>query len=102
MWLFARLLTPQAELGDDLPVALDVVVADVVEQPAPAADELHQTSAGVAVAPVRPPVLGEGGDALAQECELGLGRARVRVAPTGGGNRFGLFRHTPASLCSSP
>src|SRR5690606_28492576 len=39
----------QAVRGDDLPVALDVVLADVVEQPPAATDHLQQAASGVVV-----------------------------------------------------
>ena len=42
-------LATQAELGDDRPVALDVVVADVVEQAAAAADQHQQATPAVVV-----------------------------------------------------
>ena len=55
------------------PVALDVVVPHVVEQPAPAADELHQPPPGVMIALVHLQVLGEVGDPLGEERDLDLG-----------------------------
>src|SRR6478672_8773315 len=54
-------LPAKPEAGDDLAVALDVVLAHVVEEAAPAADQLHETPAGVVVAFVHLQVLGEVG-----------------------------------------
>src|SRR3546814_21090457 len=54
----------QAVGGDDRPVALDVVLADVVEQPPAATDHLQQAASGVVVLLLRRQVLVEGVDAL--------------------------------------
>ena len=66
-------LAAEAEATDDLPVALDVVVADVVEQPSATADQLEEATAGVMVALVHLEVLGQVDDALAQDGDLHFG-----------------------------
>src|SRR5580693_6572607 len=72
-------LPSNAETADDGAVALDVVLADVVEQPAAMTDELHQASTGVVVPFVLLEVLREVVDPAGQQCDLHLGRAGVRV-----------------------
>ena len=65
-------LAPDPEPGDQRPVPLDVVVLHVVEQAAPATDELHQSPPGVVISPVDLEVLGEMIDASGEERYLHL------------------------------
>ena len=68
---------PQTELCDQSSVALDVIGAQVIEQPAPTTDELQQPSAGVVVLLMGLKVFGEVLDAGAQLSDLNLGRSGV-------------------------
>src|SRR6185437_10522956 len=66
-------LPPDAESADDGAVALDVVLAHVVEQPAALTDELHQAAPGVVVPFVLLQVLRQVVDAARQQGNLHLG-----------------------------
>src|SRR5580692_935729 len=72
-------LPSDAETADDGAVALDVVLADVVEQPPALADELHQAAPGVVVPFVLLQVFRQVVDPSGQQGNLHLGRAGVRV-----------------------
>src|SRR5580698_5659508 len=72
-------LPSNAETADDGAVALDVLLADVIEQPAAMTDELHQAPPGVVVPFVLLEVLRKVVDPAGQQCDLHLGRAGVRV-----------------------
>src|SRR5688500_6037868 len=87
-------LSAQAEFADDLPVPLDVVLLDVVEEATATTDELHQAPTGVMVALVHLEMLGEVVDALREDGDLHLGRAGVRVVEPVLGDRGGLVGHT--------
>jgi hypothetical protein len=67
------LLAAKSEATDDLPVALDIVVADVVEKATTAPDELQEPTACVVVSFVDLEMLGQVNDALAQDGDLHLG-----------------------------
>src|SRR5664279_2813085 len=86
-------LAAEAEAADDLAVALHVVVADVVEEAAAAADELQEPAPGVVVALVHLEVLGQVDDALAQDGDLHLGGAGVRLVEAVLGDRGLLVWH---------
>src|SRR5919199_1725755 len=73
------LLSPDPQLRDERAVALDVVAAQVVQQPASLADQEQEPAPRVVVLLVRLQVLGELSDALGEDRHLDLGRARVRV-----------------------
>src|SRR5579875_1261628 len=94
-------LAAQAELGDQLPVALDVVVPHVVEEPAAPPDELHQPPAGVVIALVDLEVLGEMGDTLTQNGYLDLGRSGIGVVEAVGRDRRGFVWHTAVGSFAS-
>ena len=64
---------PESELGDHRAVALDVGSLQVVQQPAPLADQLEQTAPRVVVVGVRFQMVGEVIDSFAEECNLDLG-----------------------------
>lgn len=66
-------LAAEAEATDDLPVALDVVVAYVIEKAPASADQLQEATTGVMVALVHLQMLGEVDDALAQYGDLHFG-----------------------------
>src|SRR5690348_12816911 len=70
-------LPADTELRDECPVPLDVVAPEVVEQPAPPADEHEQPALAVEVLLVHPHVLGQVPDAVREERDLDLGRAGV-------------------------
>src|SRR5205085_6568862 len=74
------LLSPQAQFLDQCPIALQVVSLQVVQEPAPAADELQQPAPGVVVLRVRAQVLGELVDPRGEERDLNLRRARIGLA----------------------
>src|SRR4051812_27078141 len=96
----SRWLSAQAEPGDDLSVPLDVVLADVIEQPPAATDELHQSPPGVMIALVLLEVLGEVGDALRENRDLDLGRAGIGLVQAMRGDGRGLVRHAVSSVLS--
>ena len=73
-------LPPQAEVLDQLPISLDVLFLQVVQEPPTPADEPQETPARVVVLLVRPEVLGELLDPARQERDLHLRRAGVGVA----------------------
>ena len=64
---------PEPELGDDGPVAFDVGALQVVQQPAPLADQLQQPAARIVVMGVRLEMVGEVIDPFAEDCDLDLG-----------------------------
>ncbi len=82
-----RLLT-DAEARDDLAVALDVGLADVVQKTTTTTHELEQTTTRVVVLLVRLEVRREVDDPLGQQCNLHFGRSRVAV---GGAELFDDF-----------
>src|SRR5829696_4411462 len=70
-------LPAQAELGDERPVALDVLFLQVLEQPAPFADHLEQTPPRVVVVLVFAQVLRKMRYAPREHRDLHLRRPRV-------------------------
>src|SRR5437764_10011807 len=70
-------LPPEAQLLDEGAVALEVFLLQVVQEPAPPADELQQAAPRVVILRVRPQVLGEAVDALGQHRDLDFRRAGV-------------------------
>ena len=83
-------LLAEPEVGDDLAVAIDVRLLEVVEKAATLADELEQATARMVVLLVGLEVLGEIGDALGDERDLDLGRAGVGLVPTKRRHDIGL------------
>jgi hypothetical protein len=75
-------LAAEAESTDDVPVALDVVVSDIVEKSPATADELQETPSGVMVTFVHLEMLGEVDDALAQNGDLDFVGSGVRLVET--------------------
>ena len=73
-----RLLS-DAELGDAGSVALNVLLGQVVQKVAALTDHLQQAEAAVIVLVMDLQVLGELIDALGENGDLDLGRARVRL-----------------------
>src|SRR5215207_6134598 len=91
----ARRLRPprsaaQAEAFDERPVAGDIVVLEVAEQPAAATDHLQQAAARVVVVLVDLEMLGELVDARGQQGHLDLGRAGVAFLGRVLGDDLGL------------
>ena len=86
-------LAAEAVLGDDAAVALDVVLADVVEKAPTPAHHLQEASAGVMVALVHLEVIVEVVDPLRKDGDLHLWRARVRLVETVRGDGCWLVRH---------
>ena len=68
-----------AEAGDQRAVALDVLTHEVVEKTAALTDEQVEAATRVVVVRVSLEVLGAVGDALRQDGDLDLGRARVAL-----------------------
>src|SRR5262245_43703633 len=75
----ARASATQAETVDQRAVALHVDLGDVLEQPTPTADQQQQTAPRVVVVLVHLQVLGQVGDALGQQRDLGFRGAGVGV-----------------------
>src|ERR1700730_10571016 len=73
------LLSPDAQLRDQRSITLDVVAAQVVQQATALADEKKKAAPRVVVLLVRLQVLSELPDALREDRDLNLGRARIRV-----------------------
>src|SRR5689334_22871695 len=70
-------LAAQAELLDEGAVALQIVLLQIRQEPAPPADHLQQPTARVMVVLVHLHVLRELGDSLGEEGDLDLCRSRV-------------------------
>ena len=69
----------QAETLDDRPVAVDLRLVEVVEQPTALADQQQQAAPAVVVVLVLLEVLGEVLDAVAEQRDLHLGRTGVTL-----------------------
>src|SRR5438067_5157045 len=95
-----RLSAAQAEAGDQRPITLHVVVADVVEQPATTPDEHQESPPTVVVLLVDLQVVGELVDALGQQRDLHLRRPGVGVVDLVLADRRGFVRHAERSLRS--
>src|SRR5918992_2348875 len=80
----------EPEALDERPVAGDIVVLEVAEQPAAAADHLQEAAARVVVVLVDLEVLGELVDARGQQGHLHLGRAGVALLGRVLGDDLGL------------
>jgi len=80
----SRRSPPEPELGDDGSVALDVGALQVIQQPAPLADQLEQPTPRVVVVSVRFEMVGEVIDPLAEDRDLDFGRSGVLVVQTVG------------------
>src|SRR5258708_16049746 len=91
-------LPAQAKLLDQRAVASDVLAGQVLEQPAPAADEQQQSVAAVVIVLVHLQVLGQTGDPLGQQRDLDLRRAGVTLTCRVRGDDllldFGVERHS--------
>src|SRR5690348_12514876 len=74
-----RALAAQPETFDDRPVAVDVGLGEVIEQPTALPDEQQQAAAAVVVVLVGLEVLGEVGDAAREQRDLHLRGARVAL-----------------------
>src|SRR5205807_3315733 len=72
-------LSPDPELPDDRAVAPDVVAAQVVQQPAPLANQEEEAAARVVVFRVRLQVLGQLRDTRAEDSHLDFWRTRIRL-----------------------
>src|SRR5437588_7661461 len=90
MTLIAGASLAQAELFDQRAVALQVGALHVGQKTPPAADEHQQPAARVVVLALLAQVLGEVVDALGQERDLHLRRARVLLAGAEGGSDLAL------------
>ena len=92
-------LAAQSEFLDQAPVALQVTLLKVVEQPPTLSDQLEQSASGVMILPVSTEMLGQLVDSARQKGDLDLGRTRVRIASAVPGDdfSFGFFgeSHSP-------
>lgn len=70
-------LLAEAEARDGCPVALDVLLAQVGEQPAALPNHLEEATAGVVILPIAAEVVRQEVDPLGQERNLHLGRAGI-------------------------
>ena len=99
MPLLSISLPPQAEGCDEASVALHVLTAQVVEEPAALADHHQQAAPAVVVVLVLPQVLGEVVDPLGQDGHLDLGGSGVSIVlAVFGDDLFGGLH--PGSLCA--
>lgn len=74
--LSGRLLvrsTPKTKLGDEGTVTLDILIVEVVQQPAALAHHHQQTSSTVVVLLMGPQMIGEVIDPLGEQRDLDLG-----------------------------
>jgi hypothetical protein len=69
---FASCLTTQAETSDDLVITLDIYALEVVQQTSALRDHLEQTAPRVVIFLMRPEVLGQFVNALAEQSDLHL------------------------------
>jgi hypothetical protein len=67
-------------LGYQASVALNILAAQVVEEPTPLANHHEQTTAPMVIAFVKAKVLGQMVDSLSQQSHLHFGRPRVAFA----------------------
>src|SRR4051812_35847861 len=95
-----RLSAAQAEAGDQRPITLYVVVADVVEQPATTANEHQESPSTVVVLLVDLQVVGELVDPLREQRHLHFRRPGVGVVDFVLADRRGFVRHAERSLRS--
>lgn len=72
-------LLSQAETGDGQPVSLNVLVAEVRQEPPSPPDQLKKAASRVMIMPMRPEVVGEAIDPFGQEGDLDLRRPRIGV-----------------------
>src|SRR5437016_4188837 len=89
-------LLAQSEAGDDRPVALDVVLLDVIEQAATAAYQHQEASTAVMVLLVGLQMLSEMLDAFGQQRDLHLGRPCIGVVRAVGGDGGRFVGHAAA------
>ena len=82
---------PDAQLGDEGTIALDVLLLEVVQQTAALADHLQQAAVGMLVLGVVPHVLGQHVDPLGEDGHLDLGRAGVPLVGAVGVDDRGLL-----------
>ncbi len=79
-------LLAEFQVCDDLTIAVNVFLLEVIEQAATFSNKLEQPTTGVVVLFVGLEVLGEVGDALGNESDLNLRGARIRFMSTERGN----------------
>ena len=80
--VFAKLLA-QTQLGDEGTVTVDVLLLQIGQQVAAAADHLEQAAAAVVIVLVGLEVLGQVIDASGQQSDLNLGRTGVTLVQGG-------------------
>jgi hypothetical protein len=78
----ARPSPPQPELGDQRPVALDILTLEIAQEPAPLAHQLEQPTARVLIVLVVFEMVGEVIDSFREDGDLDFRRPGVLLAPT--------------------
>src|SRR5258708_5187665 len=77
--LSVQLLVSKSEFVDDLPIARQIRALEVIQEAAALADHLQQPATAVMVLGMAAEMIGERVDACAEQCDLDLGRAEVRL-----------------------
>ena len=90
-------LSAQAQLGDDRPVALNVILLDVIKQPATTTNQHQQATSAVMILLVSLEMLSEVIDSIGEQRNLNLGRTRIGVMKTVFGDCSG-FRSQIAGI----
>jgi hypothetical protein len=75
--LFPAFSVPQPEVGDELPILLEICLPNVVEEPAPLAHHLEEPTPRVVILVVTSEVLGEVVDTGGEQRYLNSGRTAV-------------------------
>ena len=93
-------LLTEAQSSDQIAIALDIVVFEVVQETTTTTDEHLKTTSAVVVVCIRFEVFGQNVDALGEEGNLNFGRTRIALVTTKfaddlGFNSF-VKHHTPS------
>ena len=83
-------LAAESQFLDQAPVALQVSLLQVIEEPPSASDQLEQSAAGMMILPVGAEMVGQLVDPAREKGDLDLGRARVRIVLSVPGDDFSL------------
>jgi hypothetical protein len=77
-----RVLTPQAKTIDNLVITLNVYALEIVQKTPALRDHLEQAAPRMVIFLVRLEMLGQLVNALAEQCDLNLGRTRITFVCT--------------------
>ncbi len=91
-------LSAQAELGDEIPVALDILPTEVVEQTSALANHQQQTASAVVVVLVLAKMLGQMVYPLGEHRHLNLWRTSVALVCAELGDDFSSCLHCAWNL----